>query len=123
MVNGGFAVSTCCTTRAGCPLRRRPPPQHGQTWSRCSSTWGTSRGETARVHNWDDRAGPRRAGLEESSADGGLTMSEEGGLDEVDEFFLAAVSLLRLSLQWVPLLAVLICLIPQGVLGTRFSQT
>src|SRR5262245_10434617 len=99
MVNGGFAISTCCTTRARCPLRRRRPPQHGQTWSRCSSKWLTCSGGNGMRSclawpGWP----PTRRGLEELSAGGGLTMSEEGGLDEVEELFLAAANCSR---NWV----------------------
>src|SRR5271165_219757 len=91
MVNGGFSTSTCCTMRARSALRCTGPPQQGQTSRGCSSKWVIcSAGKGCRsclvCPGWPpmERLAPSsRAGL-------GLTMSEDGGLEEVEESLRAA---------------------------------
>src|SRR5260370_29390201 len=97
MVNGGFWTSTCCTTRAKWALRRRGPPQQGQTSRVCSTKRLTCSGGNGSRSCLGWPGWPPMERLPPSAGSGGLglTMSEEGGLDEVEEFLRAAASCSR----------------------------
>src|SRR5947207_3334758 len=97
MTKGGFSTSTCCTTLAKWALRRRGPPQQGQASSVCSSKRLTCSGG----NGWRSCLGwpgwpPRERWASSGGCGGlGLTMSEDGGLDEVEESLRATASCSR----------------------------
>src|SRR4051794_28642809 len=91
---GRGRISTCWTIRGSSSLTSTWPPQSGQAVQEYSHVLSiSSREKGARwwrgCPGWAPRLRlplPLRAGF------GGLTISPEGGLDELEEFFLAAVS-------------------------------
>src|SRR5579862_9908406 len=92
MRSGGAAMSTCCTTRRQPPLRRKTLPQPGQACSVCDSKCVTCSGANG-TRSWWACPGCPPGGRELAPPDaGGLTRSEDGGFDEVDESFCAAAS-------------------------------
>src|SRR5437868_8525910 len=98
MTNGGRVISTCWTTCATSPLRRRSPPQHGQDERTCSSQRVIcSGGNGARSCLGCPGRPPMAPPPVPAGLPGrcGLTRSEDGGLEEVEEFFWAAASCSR----------------------------
>src|SRR3954451_23197844 len=82
------STSTCWTTRASPPLRRKGPPQHGQAsrvWTKKRSTRSAGKGTRSCLGCPGWPPGLRLSSPGGGGGGGGLTMSEEGGLDEVEE--------------------------------------
>src|SRR5579871_6431394 len=94
-VSGTDSRSTCWTIRARPPLRRSGPPQQGQPCRGCSKKRLTcSAGKGARSCLGWPGCPPRERWSRPGGGGGGggLTMSDEGGLEEVEEFLRAPAS-------------------------------
>ena len=80
-------------------LRRKSPPQQGQASRVCLEVGDLLGGERARVRAWGGRVGRRWSAFGRRAGAGGLglTMSEEGGLDEVEESLRAGELLAQLG--------------------------
>src|SRR5262249_62041356 len=96
----GGAVSVGGGTWARGQLGWRQPPQHGQAsrWysaEEVSRSGGTGARWCLGWPGWPPIF--RGPGAAESAAGWGLAMSDDGGFDEVEEFFMAAASCSRSS--------------------------
>src|SRR3954469_8845288 len=92
MLKGGWWISTCWTTVAKCAFGRSGPAQQGQTSRACTTALVIcSGGKGTRSCLGCPGCPPIWRG-ESAEGLGGLTMSEEGGLEEVEESLRAAAS-------------------------------
>src|ERR1700684_2194229 len=84
-------------TRGFVGLSRRGPPHPGHAWSLCVSEVVTCSGGkgSRRCLSWPGWPPRERLWPSDLSDGFGLTISEEGGFEDVAEFFLAAASCSR----------------------------